>query len=240
VVAPIEAPNPTIWVDTNVMIEIFTFGDFFFDLLQGDATRRIAEREGRIVPDPMTNARQRRLRIKHSLWMAMALCRRRAVTISYDHEVYRSIWKVAPPNTRLALPTKALFNALMPNGLFNGWTMTLSNAGVSLGNRARDRLMVDLCRDDALLFISRDDDALGYAASQGVLGVYPEHYAVDTMPLLEARAMFLSRLDQAALRAAFDHVGFSSHPGWLTYYLHDAIERYEGVWEWGWRGPETR
>lgn len=235
-----DTVRATIWIDTNVMLEIFTFGDFFFDLLKGDSAQKLASREGRILDDAQAAAKRRRLRIKNSLWMAMALCHERAVTISYQHEVFRNALKVAPPDTKLALPTKALFNALMPNGLFDGWTMIHTNAGASLSNKQRDRLMVDTCRDEALLFISRDVGAIEYAETQGVLGVYPEHYAAGIMPLLDARKMFLARLDRAALLAAFEHVGFRSDPGWLTYYLRDAIDRYEGVWEWCWERPETR
>lgn len=232
--------SASIWIDTNVMIEIFTFGDLFFDLLKGDAARKVAEREGKTLADPFAHAKKRRLRAKHSLWLAMALCDQKKVTISYDHEVFRNSLKVAPPDRREALPTKALLNALVPNGLFDGWTRLETNAGANLGNNARDRLMVDTCRDEAMLLISRDVGAIEYAATQGVLGVYPEDYARDVLPLADARRMFLARLDRAAMLAAFEHVGFSSDPGWLTYYLKDAIERYEGVWEWGWLKPESR
>lgn len=230
----------TIWIDTNVMLEIFTFGDFFCDLLKGDAARRIAEREGRTLADPFAAAKMRRLRTKHSLWLAMALCQENAVTISYQHEVFRNLFKIAPPDTKLALPTKALFNALIPNGLFDGWTHIETNAGSGLSNKARDRLMVDTCRDEALLFVSRDVEAIEYAATQGVLGMYPEDYARDVLSLADARKMFMARLDQAAFLAAYEHVGFRNDPGWLIYYLKDAIERYEGVWEWGWAKPESR
>ena len=49
------------------------------------------------------------------------------------------------------------------------------------------------------------------------------------LPLAEARKMFFSRLDRAAMWVAFEHVGFSDDPGWLTYYLKDTIQPYEGV-----------
>jgi hypothetical protein len=234
------AVRATVWIDTNVMLEIFTFGDFFFDLLRGAAAEKIAKREARVLDDVHAAAKRRRVRAKHSLWMAMALCREGTATISYHHEVSRNALRIAPPDTKLALPTKALFNALMPNGLFDGWTILQTTAGANLSNKARDRLMVDTCRDKNLRFISRDAGALEYARTQGVVGVSPEDYAAQILAIAEARAMFLARLDRAALLATFEHVGYSLDPGWLTFYLRQAIERYEGVWEWCWERGETR
>lgn len=228
------------WIDTNVMLEVFTLGDFYRDLKKDDHERRVAILEGRTLAEPFSATKRRHLRVKNSLWMVMALCHQRRDTISYEHEMFRNTQRIAPPNTKLALPTKTLFNVLIPNGLFDGWTCQLTPTGEHLSNKQRDRLMVDTCRDNGLLFISRDAGALEYAATQGVQACYPETYTAKVLSLLEARKMFLSRLDYAAILANSAHVGFKGERGWLTHYLRRAIETYEGIWEWCWKNPETR
>lgn len=239
---PTSSPfrQATIWIDTNVILEVFSLGDFYRDLKKDDHEQRIAILEGRTIAEPFSAAKQRRLRARNSLWMVMALCIQRRDTISYEHEVFRNTQRIAPPTAGIAIPTKILFNELIPNGLFDGWTCKFTPAGAQLSNKKRDRLMVDTCRDKSLLFISRDAGAIEYASTQNVQACAPETYAATVMSLLEARGMFLSRLHDAAILANFAHIGFRREGDWLTHYLRRAIETYGGIWEW-WRDDlETR
>jgi len=232
--------RPALWVDTNVMVEIFTFGDFFRDLSEGARTREIAERRGAPAADFFALAKRRRRLTRDSLWFAMALCLQNTTTISYRDEMVDNSLRMAPPGSRFALPTKALFNALIPHGLFDGWTIEMRSDGKALSTRGRDGLMSDICLAEGMDLVSRDGEACKRAARKGVHHFSPEEYAARVIAIEDARAMFLKRLDRAALSAAYAHVGFRLDEGWLPYYLRDAIQRYEGVWEWGWRGHETR
>jgi hypothetical protein len=64
-----------VWVDTNVFLEIISWGDLY------DAAD---------VPD-MARIEARRLRMQGSLWMAMALSQQGAATMSYSHETVRNM-----------------------------------------------------------------------------------------------------------------------------------------------------
>ena len=64
-----------------------------------EAVRR-AVREGMTLDDAQAAAKRRRMRIKNSLWMTMALCHERAVTISYHHEVFRNALGPGPTRRR--------------------------------------------------------------------------------------------------------------------------------------------
>lgn len=224
------------WIDTNVMAEVFTFGDFFRDLLNRDFPAATA----------------RRVRVQGSLWMAMALCAQRATTISYLHETSRTVFKIAPPDTRIGLPTVAVFRVLIPGGVFDGWERVETNDAAALGNRARDRYMADECHRRGLVLVSRDAGALSYASSLGVRAVSPEDYARSALSRDDARLMFLRRLDRALLHAAYEATGFPLLSGltgdeefdrdhWFLKHLRDVLARYEGTWEWRWLDKnETR
>jgi hypothetical protein len=174
--------RPALWIDTNVMLEIFTFGDLFRELLKGEEARKTAERSSEPVSDFFSLAKARRLKVKNSLWFAMALCHQHATTISFYLELSRNSLRVAPPGSRSALPTKALFNALLPNGLFDGWTIETRSIGEELSTRRRDRLMGEICLAEGLDFISRDSEARTRAAAKGVRALEPEDGGQRTHP----------------------------------------------------------
>lgn len=67
-------PRPaTHWVDTNVMLEVYSQGDFYAEHL-------------RMNGDPAARWRK----IQGSLWMAMALSAQHAVSRSYHYENQRN------------------------------------------------------------------------------------------------------------------------------------------------------
>jgi hypothetical protein len=81
----------TVWVDTNVVSEIFSHGDLTQIIRRDDSSTVI---EGG------------RMHLQQSLWMAMALCNQSVTSWSYDHESDRVIQKLSPQGSAEAQSTE--------------------------------------------------------------------------------------------------------------------------------------
>ena len=243
--------TPVAWIDTNVMVEVFSFGDFLGELVEWDYLTWTHRR--RAQPD-FLRADARRKLVQGSLWMTMALCTQRATTISYLHETSRALFRLAPPDSQLALPTVAVLRVLVPGGVFDGWERVETNDGAHLMTTdERDHFMADECHRRGIALVSRDKNARKYAHKVGVAhAVTPEEYARNVISWEDARLMFLRRLDLALLWAAHQSSGFPllhgltgdedwDHDHVFLRHLRDVLRRYEGSWEWCWKDKaETR
>lgn len=173
----------THWVDTNVMLEVYSHGDLydaFEDWQRGKGTSAIVE--------------ERRVRMQGSLWMAMALCEAGARSITYQHENLRNILRLAPPSSTQGAWTSSILYVLGDGGVFDGWERHMTNDGQALTNRQRDAHMIQVCRDDAMVLVTRDAQVIGEASRVGVDAVDPETYAVRYLTREDARRMFEQRL----------------------------------------------
>lgn len=168
----------TVWVDTNVMLEVYSHGDLFDAGERGD--------------DDAIEAR--RWRMQGSLWMVMALCQRLVRSLTYRHENERNILRMAPPGSNRGVHTSAILYIIGDGGVFEGWEADTTNIGAELNNPARDRLMVEQCRETGMVLVSRDQGVLDLAEAEGVSAMLPEGYAMSVFPRDRARAMFLERL----------------------------------------------
>lgn len=176
-----EQRVPTVWVDTNVMLEVYSHGDIF-DV--GDRGDRVQLEE-------------RRLRMRGSLWMAMALCHRLVVSVTYQHENERNIRRMAPPESTRGEWTAAILYILGDGGVFDGWECMMTNQGAQLSNPQRDRFMVEQCRDNGMILVSRDREARDIAASECVTAMTPEEYGASVLTDEQACKMFMERLRSA-------------------------------------------
>jgi hypothetical protein len=135
-----------------------------------------------------------------SLWMAMALCRRNAVSVTFDHENLDNIQRLAPPDSEVGGWTSTILYVLGDGGVFRGWHRLATSIGRDLTNRNRDRLMEKTSRDDQLILVSRDARARREATAMKVDAVTPEEYAERVMTREDARTMFEVRSHQALSR----------------------------------------
>lgn len=169
---------PTVWVDTNVMIGLWTHGD----LLR-----------------PGEDIEKRRIEMQENLWMAMALCRRLVTSLTYAHEVMNVSERVATPegDDGVWIWTSLFAHCLVVGGLLDGWTSLTTDEAGDLGNGPRDTHMVDRCAQDGLILVHRDDGAGRKARNRGVREMSPRSYAEAVMPWDEARTMLTYRLNKA-------------------------------------------
>jgi hypothetical protein len=130
---------------------------------------------------PIAKVEERRVRLQGSLWMAMALCRVRARSISYQHENMRNILRLAPPASTRGAWTSTILYMLGDHGVFDGWERHVTNVGETLSNRDRDRLMVTECQAKGLVLITRDDQVISEASATGVDAIGPEAFATRHM-----------------------------------------------------------
>jgi hypothetical protein len=179
-----EQRVPTVWVDTNVMLEVYSHGDAFD---AGDLGDR-----GQLE--------ERRLRMRGSLWMAMALCRGRVVSVTYQHENVRNILRMAPPGSTRGTWTAAILYIIVDGGVFDGWERMMTNQGAQLSNPQRDRFMIEQCRDHGMILVSRDREARDIAATEGVIAMLPEEYGASVLNDVQACEMFMGRLRGAVDR----------------------------------------
>ena len=179
----------TIWLDTSVALEIDTQGDLYRELDLAEAGALHARVE------------YRRMRAQGSWWMAMAFCTRRVTTVQYEHESLRNmLMRMAPPGTERGQWAATIAWVFEPGGMFDGWRRSADKDGAGLGDRARDRLMVDKCREHNLSLVTRDKGIpMERARAVGVVAVDPETYAAAVLTREIAREMFLERLDAAAI-----------------------------------------
>lgn len=156
---PLPSGPLTHWVDTNVMLEVYSHGDLY------DAFESYQRGEGALA-----KVEERRLRIQGSLWMAMALCRVGARSVTYQHENVRNILRMAPPDSERGGWTSTIVWMLGDHGVFDGWERHMTNDGANLTNRERDRHMVAECRSDGLVLVTRDEEVIGEAHAVVVPG----------------------------------------------------------------------
>lgn len=179
----------THWVDTNVMLEVYSHGDLsdaYESWQRGD--RAIATVEAR------------RLQMQNSLWMAMALSQSGARSVSFQHENLRNILRLAPPSSARASWTAAVLYVLGDGGVFGAWERFLTNDAGALSNRERDRHMVNECRTEQLVLISRDAQVIREAHAVGVDALRPELFAGRYLAREAARRLFNERIATAVDR----------------------------------------
>lgn len=177
----------THWIDTNVMLEVYSDGDL----------QSVAESHERGEAS-LADLEEGRLRIQGSLWMAMALSILKAHTITFEHENYRNIQKLAPPGSARGGWTATILYMLGDHGVFDGWTASMTNDGESLSNRDRDRHMVKECATDKLVLVTRDEKVIREAQAAGVDVARPEAFAARYITREDARRMFEGRVRNAA------------------------------------------
>lgn len=171
---------PFAWVDTNVMIEMFTFGDIM-DAKRNHGADKVEER---------------RLFMQGSLWMATLLAEGNALTQSYAHEWLDIAQKHCPPGSDLLEWAKVTAFLFSDGGLFRGWEQNMVSGAKPRGNAA-DILMVEECKRVGMKLISRDAGARKRAEALGVEAFLPEKWAEALAPRSLAERYFMPRLDAA-------------------------------------------
>jgi len=259
-VNPLITPEPddvvsdrarTHWVDTNVMLEVYSHGDLYEEWAMQQCTR----------PPGLGRARhpeRRRVRMQDSLWMAMALCQERAVSLTYQDENLRNILRLAPPDSEVGGWTSTILYQLGDGGVFGGWDRLMTTSGTGLSDRDRDRLIVRVCAPNPittpipgitrereqlmrealdtireqtpgpLTLITRDEQVIREGLEAKVDAATPETFAARTMTRGVARAMFESRLEQAISR----YIARGPLDKWLLrVYAMDRLRQiYAAVW----------
>ena len=176
---------PIAWVDTNVMLEVYTFGD----IIHAKRTGTAAEVE------------VRRVRMQGTLWMAMALCQQSALTLSYSHEGTRNFAKHCPPGSDLYEWSRLILFVLHDGGVFAGWTDATTSTGSDLGNGPRDTRMAELCAGaHPMTLITWDPGAARKARARSARAVEPQEYAAEVLVRSLAERLFMARLDIALAR----------------------------------------
>ena len=148
----IDLPDPprtadgrlaTVWIDTNVMNEIYSKGDLYRDANRGDA---------------VISGRLKLLR--GSLWFAMALDEQGATTVSFEGECRDTILSLAPPESEAGAWTSEVVWKLR-RYVFPSWNPCSTQADLDLpkgkeGNNDRDLRMVRLAKKAKLTLVTRD------------------------------------------------------------------------------------
>lgn len=208
--------TPTVWVDTNVLVEVYSHGDLH------------AAWQGGLGPPGAVD--ERRARMQGSLWMAMALCRGLVQSVHYGHEGLNVLVQIAPPGTDIGAWTSVVLYVLGDGDVLAGWERAYTMDGQGLPNRDRDRLMVRHCIEDGLILITRDQQVIREACAQMVDVVEPEDYAARVLERGAARAMFLQRLALATSR----YVAQGGPPQERTDRVSEmgiVTELYTSIWE---------
>jgi hypothetical protein len=213
----------THWIDTNVMLEVYSHGDLYMKWGLTQCTK---------PPGLNTEAdpEARRVRIQGAMWMAMALCHLRAVSLTYQHENQRNILRLAPLDSEVGGWTSTILYVLGDGGVFRGWDRLMTASGEGLSDRDRDRLIVRVCAPNPivapipsitpererlmaealatlrvhtpgpLVLVTRDARLIREATAVGVDAIDPEAFGARAMTREAARVMFEARLDQAISR----------------------------------------
>ena len=241
----------THWIDTNVMLEVYSHGDLYLD----SALKRVTNPSGL---NNRVNPEDRRVRMQQSLWLSMSLASSSAVTLSYQHENLENILRLAPPDSDVGRWTSDILYVLGDGGVFDGWERILTVSGADLTNRDRDRLITRVCcpatlahapgteparaalieaalaqirehTQAPLTLVTRDGRLTREARAVGVEVGTPEAIAARTLSLDPAREMFLSRLRQAIER----RLACGAHHSWLARKesLDGVLKVYEMVWD---------
>jgi hypothetical protein len=171
-------------MDTNVMLEIYSFAD----IMEAKLHRTAADVEAR------------RVRMQGTYWLATILSLGQTVTLSYAHEGLRNLARMCPPGSELQAWSRTIYFVLGQGGVFDGWIDVATNTGAGLTNRQRDKHMIDLCRKSKMLLFTRDRRATREARALGVQAMTSEEYAIQQMPRSLAERYFMQRLDAAIQR----------------------------------------
>lgn len=185
---PAPSGPPTHWIDTNVLLEVYSHGDLY-----------AAADLHKLGKAALADVESRRLRLQGSSWMAMALCRVEARSIGFQHENMRNILRIAPPNSQAGGWTSTILYMLGDHGVWDGWEKHVTNDGATLTNRQRDAFMVAECKSQRLVLVTRDEQVIGEAHAAGVDAVKPEPFASRHITLEDARSMFAQRLFDASM-----------------------------------------
>ena len=213
--APDSGREITLWIDTCVCLEVDSHGDIFDEAdkhLRGEAA----------------DVEIRRVRMQESLWMAMALCMKDVVTVHYLHETVNNLLRIAPPGSGRGAWTSAILYMLGDGGVFAGWHRCAEQDGAQLKNRARDRLMIETCRNEHLVLVTRDEEVIIEAHAEGVTAMRPGEYASTVLPREAARKMFMERIVVAGQR--YVDAGPPEERERRTLGARNIIEVYERVW----------
>jgi hypothetical protein len=134
-----------------------------------------------------------------SLWMAMALCRAeaRSLTTSMRTAQYPAIGAAFIDGRRMDLDY--LVRTRRRRRVRRVGT-AMTNDGENLTNRQRDAHMIQECLESGLCLISRDAQACDEDRNAGVDAIDPEGFAARHVSREDARRMFDERLNDAAIR----------------------------------------
>jgi predicted nucleic acid-binding protein len=181
---------PSIWIDTNVFIDLYT------DL-------RPVENEPIGGTPALEDAR---IMMQDAAWMAVALDEARATTISFLHEVRRILkCKAAPESERGAFVSTVVW--IVKEYVAPNW----NNMGTKIGddvdhttdecrkpsttNDERDQIMVDQAKQHGLTVVTRDRGAKRRARDANVPYYSPAEYSARVISHADAKARFASRLE---------------------------------------------
>lgn len=205
------ARTPTVWIDTNVMVEVMSQGDLFKDYTRG---ARVAE--------------LRRMMLQGSLWLAMGLDAHAIRTTAFGYEVHTVIQRLVPVGSQVGEWTWVWASFLQPY-VFPAWDGDFSDDGVGKDNDERDQLMVDLCKAHGLDLVTRDGGVKKRARRAGFEAVEPEGYARKLLAFDEARRRFFDRLEVAALHHLAE--GGPERLKVRKRSMHIALGTYRAIWE---------
>ena len=216
---------PSIWLDTNVMVEIFSQADLY--AAGGDAAQ----------------LEQRRRLARGSLWLAIALDVEAAVTAYLKHETWDVLGALAPAGSPAYRWTARAF--VFGASLFPRWIAMGCDADAHLpkgkaGNNLRDQLIVDLAKHHGMTLVSRDRNSKRgqpgvhkLATAAGVRVLDPEAYATTVLPLPAAEALFHERFGRAALALVDEPPGPPGAAGeWIDRVMAvlETADRANDIW----------
>jgi len=224
--------RPSAWIDTCVILEIFSHGDLW----------AAYER-----PDQALTIEDRRLLMRGSLWLAMALVRQQAMTIHYHRETLRNILRLASPDSDSGTWVSTIVHDLGPF-LFSGWERQTtwhgeveSKGGIEreTSDRERDRQIVAMCRDERWVLVTRDgirrnaawrkEGLFHRARGAGIDVKQPEEYAGEVLGLEDARVQFNERLHDALSR--YETSGPPNGLDERTIKVRNIRDGYEAIWQ---------
>ncbi len=217
-----EGPPPTLFVDSNVINELFTFVDL------ERALGAVVHTEGLVA-----DVEARRLRARDSLWMSMALDDEGVASISLGHEPFGFATRRAPPGSWGGDWVTAWLY-FVREYVCPGWKLAALNANAG-GTAANDTLIAGYCAKQGIPLVTRDAGLVKKAESQGVSVVSPGTLAARRLRLEEARERFFARYDKYslgyAMQFADENVAAWGHR--LTTQcraLGNMREQYEFIW----------
>jgi hypothetical protein len=179
---------PVAWVDTCVMLDLYSAKDLLVAKRTGDAA----------------DVERRRVRARSALWMATVFSYGKALTLGYRHEFDRNLQKHMDSDPELAKWTFVLGHLFHKYGVLDGWVGGVTSAAAERKNRDRDQFMRDECLKIGMVYITEDGESLDLAKAMGVNAKRPDEYAEELLPLEVAHSLFKDRLVVAAARFVTD------------------------------------